>query len=115
MHPDLKEILTETSGVVVFHEQVMRIVSVMTGCSLEAADLIRRRMGDYEQLDEIREWFYKALQSRNYELSVIEQVWDVLRAFASFGFCKASKFATFTHRTTVVCVQSKLQKVQTLV
>jgi hypothetical protein len=86
MHPDLKEILTETSGVVVFHEQVMRIVSVMTGCSLEAADLIRRRMGDYEQLDEIREWFYKSLQSRNYELSVIEQVWDVLRAFASFGF-----------------------------
>ncbi len=101
MHPDLKEILTETSGVVVFHEQVMRIVSVMTGCSLEAADLIRRRMGDYEQLDEIREWFYKALQSRNYELSVIEQVWDVLRAFASFGFCKAhaAAFALPTYQS----------------
>ncbi|MTB10152.1 MAG: DNA polymerase III subunit alpha, partial [Actinobacteria bacterium] len=85
----------------VFHEQVMRIVSVMTGCSLEAADLIRRRMGDYEQLDEIREWFYKSLRTRGYKLEVIEQVWDVLRSFASFGFCKAhaAAFALPTYQS----------------
>jgi error-prone DNA polymerase len=101
MHPDLEPILAETSGVVVFHEQVMRIVSVMTGCSLEAADLIRRRMGDYEQLDEIREWFYKSLRTRGYKLEVIEQVWDVLRSFASFGFCKAhaAAFALPTYQS----------------
>jgi error-prone DNA polymerase len=101
MHKDLAPILAETSGVVVFHEQVMRILSVMTDCSLEAADLIRRRMGDYEQLDEIREWFYSALRKKKYELVVIEQVWEVLRAFASFGFCKAhaAAFALPTYQS----------------
>jgi error-prone DNA polymerase len=101
MHLDLEPILAETSGVVVFHEQVMRIVSVMTGCSLEEADLIRRRMGDVNQLDEIREWFYVSLRKRKYALSVIEEVWDVLRSFASFGFCKAhaAAFALPTYQS----------------
>lgn len=101
MHPDLEPILAETSGVVVFHEQVMRIVSTMTGCSLEEADLIRRRMGDVNQLDEIREWFYVSLRKRKYALLVIEEVWDVLRSFASFGFCKAhaAAFALPTYQS----------------
>ena len=101
MHSDLEPILAETSGVVVFHEQVMRIVSTMTGCSLEEADLIRRRMGDVNQLDEIREWFYISLRKQKYALTVVEEVWDVLRSFASFGFCKAhaAAFALPTYQS----------------
>jgi len=101
IHPDLEPVLAETCGVVVFHEQVMRMISVLTGCTLEYADLIRRRMGDRDQLDEIRHWFYQLASKRQYELLVIEQVWDVLRAFASFGFCKAhaAAFALPTYQS----------------
>jgi len=101
IHPDLEEILYETCGVVVFHEQVMRIISVLTGCSLEYSDLVRRRMGNPADLDAIREWFYRTLQKRNYTLKLIEEVWDVLRAFASFGFCKAhaAAFALPTYQS----------------
>lgn len=101
IHPDLEEILYETCGVVVFHEQVMRIISVLTGCSLEYSDLVRRRMGNSADLDAIREWFYRTLQKRKYSLRVIEEVWDVLRAFASFGFCKAhaAAFALPTYQS----------------
>ena len=101
LHPDLEPILQETYGVVVFHEQVMRIVAKMTGCSLEYADLVRRNMGDHGKLDEIREWFYAKLRSRNYSLQVTEDVWEVLRAFASFGFCKAhgAAFALPTYQS----------------
>ena len=99
IHPDLEPILEETYGVVVFHEQVMRILATMTGCSLEYADLVRRNMGDFAKLDEIREWFY--LSTRSYPLSITEQVWEVLRAFASFGFCKAhgAAFALPTYQS----------------
>ncbi len=38
LHSDLKPILQETWGVVVFHEQVIRLISLVTGCSLAAAD-----------------------------------------------------------------------------
>ena len=101
LHPDLAPILQETYGVVVFHEQVMRIVATMTGCSLEYADLVRRNLGDFRQLDEIREWFYTSLRKRGYTLKTIEDVWEVLRAFASFGFCKAhgAAFALPTYQS----------------
>jgi len=100
-HPDLQPILESTYGVVVFHEQVMRIVAQMTGCSLAQADDYRRVMGSPQGQDEVRAWFYPAARSKGYSLAVIEQVWDILHAFASFGFCKAhaAAFALPTYQS----------------
>ena len=65
-HPDLVPALTETYGVVVFHEQVLRVFSVFTGCSLAEADESRRSMGSPQGQDEIRVWFYPAALARGY-------------------------------------------------
>jgi error-prone DNA polymerase len=89
IHPDLEPALAETHGVVVFHEQVLRIVSVMTGCSLAEADEVRRQLGTPDGQVMIRDWFIPAALKKGYELAIVDQVWEVLRAFASFGFCKA--------------------------
>jgi error-prone DNA polymerase len=89
IHDDLRPILAETYGVVVFHEQVLRIVATMTGCSLAEADETRRSMGSPEGQDDVRAWFYPAALAHGYDLATVERVWEVLRAFASFGFCKA--------------------------
>ena len=89
VHDDLRPILAETYGVVVFHEQVLRIVAQMTGCSLAEADETRRSMGSTEGQDDVRAWFYPAALAHGYDLITVERVWEVLRAFASFGFCKA--------------------------
>src|ERR1700739_4377130 len=42
--PRLRGVLAETGGVVVYHEQVLRILDVMTGCGLAEADLGRRHL-----------------------------------------------------------------------
>lgn len=89
LHPDLEPVLADTYGVVVFHEQVMRLMSVLGGCSLAQADDYRRAMGKTEGHEAVRAWFYPAALRRGYPLEVVERVWDVLAAFASFGFCKA--------------------------
>jgi len=101
IHPSLRPVLAETHGVVVFHEQVIRIVSVMTGCSLAYADEVRRGLGTVVGQESAREWFYRSALSRGYELTVIDRVWEVLRAFASFGFCKAhaAAFAIPTYQS----------------
>ena len=101
LHPDLRPALEETYGVVVFHEQVLRIVATMTGCTLARADEVRRTLGTPEGQDQIRTWFYPAARERGYDLPTIERVWDVLRAFASFGFCKAhaAAFALPTYQS----------------
>ena len=101
IHSDLLPILSETEGVVVFHEQVIAIISVMTGISLAAADEKRRALGDRAGQQEVCDWFFPAATERGYELKVITEIWDVLRAFASFGFCKAhaAAFALPTYQS----------------
>lgn len=44
VHPSLEPILRETHGVVVFHEQVIRVIATVTGCSLDDADFVRRHL-----------------------------------------------------------------------
>ncbi len=63
LHPALRPALEETYGVVVFHEQVLRLVAVMTGCSLAEADEVRRSMGSPEGQQEVRAWFYPAARA----------------------------------------------------
>ncbi len=89
LHPDLEPALRETHGVVVFHEQVLRLVSVMSGCSLAEADEVRRQLGTPDGQIQVRTWFIPAALKKGYDLKTVERVWEVLRAFASFGFCKA--------------------------
>ena len=89
LHPNLVEIVKETSGVVVFHEQVIKLISALSGCTWAEADEVRRSFSDTENLPKIRAWLYPKALKLKYDLDVIEEVWAVLKAFASFGFCKA--------------------------
>jgi len=89
LHPNLVEIVRETSGVVVFHEQVIKLISALSGCSWAEADEVRRSFSDTANLPKIRAWLYPKALKLEYDLEVIEEVWAVLKAFASFGFCKA--------------------------
>ena len=101
LHQDLIPALEQTYGVVVFHEQVLEIVSVMTGCTLAHADEVRRALGDPEGQPDVRVWFVPTALGRGYDLGLVEQVWEVLKAFGSFGFCKAhaAAFALPTYQS----------------
>ena len=101
VHPALAPHLAQTWGVVVFHEQVLQIVSTMTGCTLAEADEVRRALGDPQGQPEVRVWFVPAALARGYEIQVVEKVWEVLKAFGSFGFCKAhaAAFALPTYQS----------------
>jgi len=100
LHPDLKPILEETWGVVVFHEQVIKLISVITGCSLAEADEKRRELASFEGQLAVAEWFAKNA-SKKYSLEVTQQIWQILQSFAAFGFCKAhaAAFALPTYQS----------------
>jgi error-prone DNA polymerase len=101
IHPDLDKVLAETEGVVVFHEQVIRIISILTGSSLAAGDAKRRDLGTPEGEERVRDWLFPAALSKGYSRDLVEEMWQVLRAFASFGFCKAhaTAFALTTYQS----------------
>src|SRR4051812_37139090 len=101
LHEDLIPALEQTCGVVVFHEQVLEFVAAMTGVTLAEADEIRRTLGDPQGQDEVRVWFVPTALGRGYDLEVVEKAWEVLKAFGSFGFCKAhaAAFALPTYQS----------------
>ena len=101
LHEDLIPILACTHGVVVFHEQVIEMIACFAGVSFAEADEKRRALGDVEGMAQTRTWFITRALARGYEPAVVEQVWKVLEAFASFGFCKAhaAAFALPTYQS----------------
>ncbi|NKX54099.1 DNA polymerase III subunit alpha [Arthrobacter mobilis] len=100
-HPDLEPVLGETHGVTVFHEQVLRTFDVFTGCGLAKADELRRLLGNEEAEPRVEEYFRTCAADRGYPAGTIDKVWDTLKAFGSFGFCKAhgAAFAVPTYQS----------------
>ncbi|MCC3775500.1 DNA polymerase III subunit alpha, partial [Streptomyces sp. UNOB3_S3] len=92
-HPDLKEALAETHGVVVFHEQIIEILHIMTGCGRDDADETRRALSDPALLGRVRAWFEEKAAARGYEPDAVRRTWEIVEAFGSYGFCKAHAVA----------------------
>ncbi|MGM0817763.1 MAG: DNA polymerase III subunit alpha [Actinomycetota bacterium] len=88
-HPLLTSALSETFGVIVYHEQVMRCIAALTGCDLGVADLARRRLGDPDEVDGLRRWVLAGAAERGVGQAEAASLWRALEQFASFGFCKA--------------------------
>ncbi|MFJ9738659.1 DNA polymerase III subunit alpha [Streptomyces sp. NPDC101166] len=92
-HPDLEEALKGTYGVVVFHEQVIDIVAVMTGCGRGEADRVRRGLSEPESQGRIKVWFAQRAAAKGYDAETIQRTWEIVEAFGSYGFCKAHAVA----------------------
>jgi error-prone DNA polymerase len=101
LHPTLVPALAETEGVVVFHEQILKMVAETTGVSLAQADEVRRAMGTPPGQEEIEAWWRPAAAARGYSSADLDRIWEVLKSFASFGFCKAhaASFALPTYHS----------------
>ncbi|MEU4051804.1 DNA polymerase III subunit alpha [Streptomyces olivaceus] len=92
-HEDLAEPLESTYGVVVFHEQIIDIVAIMTGCGRGEADRVRRGLSDPESQGRIKVWFAQHAAARGYDAETIQHTWGIVEAFGSYGFCKAHAVA----------------------
>jgi DNA polymerase-3 subunit alpha len=93
--PELKEILEETLGVIVYQEQVMQIANRLAGYSLGEADLLRRAMGKKiaEEMAAQRDRFVKGAVQRGYPPKKIEKIFDLMAQFAGYGFNKSHSAA----------------------
>src|SRR5437763_9487403 len=93
--PELKEILEETLGVIVYQEQVMQIANRLAGYSVGEADLLRRAMGKKkpEEMAQQREQFIEGAVQRSYPPKKIEKIFDLMAQFAGYGFNKSHSAA----------------------
>ena len=103
LHPDLKPILGETYGIVVYQEQVLKIANVMAGYSLGDADILRRAMGkkSVETMKKEHTKFIKQAGEKGYPQELADKVWSFVEKFAGYGFNKAhaTSYAMISYQT----------------
>jgi DNA polymerase III subunit alpha len=99
----LKEILQETYGVIVYQEQVMKIANVLAGFSLGQADLLRRAMGKKkpEEMEKQKERFIEGARSNGIPEKKAEKLFDLMAYFAGYGFNKShsAAYALISYQT----------------
>ncbi|MFD0673426.1 DNA polymerase III subunit alpha [Cohnella sp. GCM10027633] len=90
-HENLKPILEDTYGIIVYQEQIMQIASVMAGFTLGQSDLLRRAVSKKkrEVLDEQRVSFVDGSLRMGYTGEEANRVYDLIVRFADYGFCRA--------------------------
>jgi DNA polymerase-3 subunit alpha len=93
--PEMKEILEETYGVMVYQEQVMQISNRLAGYSLGDADLLRRAMGKkkIEEMAQQRARFVEGAKANNHPSRKVEKIFDLMEKFAGYGFNKSHSAA----------------------
>jgi len=93
LHPALGSLLQDTYGVVLYQEQVLRIAHGLAGFSLAEADLLRRAMSHFDpgrQMQTLKEKFIQgAADLHDIPAETAERVWELMAAFAGYGFPKA--------------------------
>ena len=93
IHPALAPLLDETFGVILYQEQVLRIGHEIAGFDLAEADLLRRAMSHFDpgkRMQALKRKFMDQAQERNEVPSeTAERIWEMMAAFAGYGFPKA--------------------------
>ena len=93
--PQLKDILEETYGVILYQEQVMQIANLLASFSLGEADLLRRAMGKKkkEEMAAQRAKFLAGCEKSKINEKKAVRIFDLMEEFAGYGFNKSHSCA----------------------
>ncbi len=91
-HPRLRAILQDTYGVMVYQEDVIKVVHAIAGMSLGEADKLRRCMSKkrhWEKMETYQQRFLQGAQERGVPPPAGREIWRQIEAFGGYAFCKA--------------------------
>jgi len=95
LHPVMRDVLGETHGVMVYQEQVMRILEQLGGIELSSAYTCIKAIGKkkLETIAAFREQFVKGSQEKGLSKQQAEEVFALIEKFAGYGFNKSHSTA----------------------
>jgi DNA polymerase-3 subunit alpha len=91
LDPRMEPILKETYGVIVYQDQVLKLVQALAGFTLGKADILRRAMGkkDKKAMESMQAEFMEGTEKHGITKEVASQVWEMLLPFSGYAFNKA--------------------------
>ena len=91
LHPDLKPILEETFGIIIYQEQALRIAVDMAGFSMGEADTLRKAIG--KKIPAVmraqKEMFISGCIGKGYAKDIADKLWEMIDHFSGYGFNRA--------------------------
>lgn len=101
--PQLKPILEDTFGCIVYQEQVMQILRSLAGYSYGRADVVRRAMSKKKKdvMEAERKNFLDGCAKNNIDINIADSIFDQISEFAKYAFNKshAACYALVAYRT----------------
>jgi DNA polymerase-3 subunit alpha len=93
--PEMKEILSNTYGILVYQEQIMQLAQKLAGYSLGEADLMRRAMGKKkrEEMAIHEQKFINGAVERGIKREKAQQIFSLMAQFADYGFNRSHSVA----------------------
>ena len=93
--PEMKDILSNTYGVLVYQEQIMQLAQKLAGYSLGEADLMRRAMGKKkrEEMAKDEEKFISGAVKNGIKRDKAEAIFKLMAQFADYGFNRSHSMA----------------------
>ncbi|MBC8065412.1 MAG: DNA polymerase III subunit alpha, partial [Chlorobia bacterium] len=87
----MQPILEETYGIIVYQDQVLKLVQAIAGFTLGKADVLRRAMGkkDAQAMAEMKTEFMAGIADHGVSPANGEKIWEMLLPFAGYAFNKA--------------------------
>lgn len=93
--PEMKEILGNTFGTMVYQEQIMQLAQKLAGYTLAEADLMRRAMGKKKReemaIHEVK--FVNGAIERGIKREKAEKIFSLMNKFSDYGFPRAHSVA----------------------
>lgn len=93
LHQVFREHLGETFGVMVYQEDVMKVLHHFAGLGLDEADVMRRMMTGKKRSSEdfarLQKKYFDNCRVRGYLAELSQEVWRQIESFAGYSFCKA--------------------------
>ncbi len=93
--PQLREILQDTYGVIVYQEQVMQIAVALAGFSMGEADVLRKAMGkkDAALMEKQKIRFLEGARGKGISTRKASSIFDLMAQFGEYGFNKSHSTA----------------------
>ena len=92
-HPILKELLSETYGVMIYQEDVLKVGHYFAGLDLAEADVLRRMMGhkmrDKFEFEQVTKRFFDNCKAKGYPDALVQELWRQIESFSGYSFSKA--------------------------
>ena len=102
-HDDLKDILEDTYGVLIYQEQCLYVANRIAGFSMGAADKLRKAIGKKKReiMEKEKIKFLDGAVKLGYQKKVSEELWGFIEKFAGYGFNKAhsASYAMIAYQT----------------